>query len=63
MSNTTLRKRLRQQAQQERQQEKMARREQRKAEKPVAPRSFGQEDPDLEGMVPGPQHSRDERGK
>lgn len=63
MSKTSLRKRLRQQAQQERQQEKIARREQRKVEKPLLPRSVGQEDPDLQGMVPGPQRSRDERDR
>jgi hypothetical protein len=63
MSKTSLRKRLRQQDQQERQQEKITRREQRKVEKAVLPRPVGQEDPDLEGMVPGPQRSRDERDR
>ncbi len=59
MSKTTLRKRQRQQSQQERQQEKAIRREQRHMEKLVRPRPAGQEDPDLKGMVPGPQRPRD----
>jgi hypothetical protein len=63
MSKTSLRKRHRQQIQQERQQEKMARREQRKTEKPHPGRAVGQEDPDLAGMVPGPQHPHDESGR
>ena len=63
MSKTSLRKRLRQQGQHERQQEKITRREQRKVEKTVLPRSVGQEDPDLEGMVPGPQRSREDRDR
>lgn len=62
MSKTTLRKRQRQQTQQETRQEKTMRREERKIEKPVLPRSAGQEDPDLKGMVPGPQRPRDESG-
>ncbi|WP_455389125.1 hypothetical protein [Petrachloros mirabilis] len=62
MSKTTLRKRQRQQAQHERQLEKVARREARKDELPPASRSVGQEDPDLQGMVPGPQHPHDESG-
>jgi len=60
MSKTTLRKHQRQLTQQAKQQEKLARREQRKLEKPVHPRSDGQTDPDLAGMVPGPQRRRDE---
>ncbi len=62
MSKTPLRKRQRQQTQQERRQEKATRREERKLEKPVLPRSVSQEDPDLKGMVPGPQRLRDESG-
>ena len=59
MSKTTLRKRQRQQTQQERQQEKAIRREQRNLEKSVLLRSAGREDPDLNGMVAGPQRPRD----
>ena len=63
MGKTTLRKRQRQQAQHEKQLEKMARREGRKVELPPPARSVGQEDPDLQGMVPGPQRPHDESGK
>ena len=58
--SSTIRKRHREQAQHERQQEKEARRAQRKTEKPDLLRSAAQEDPDLAGMVPGPQRLRDE---
>jgi len=60
MSKTTLKKHQRQLRQQERQQEKALRRAERKLEKPHHSRSMGQEDPDLKGMVPGPQHLRRE---
>jgi len=59
MSTTTLRKRQRQQTQQERRQDKAARREQRSLEKLALPLSADHEDPDLKGMVPGPQRPRD----
>lgn len=62
MSKTSIRKRHRQQVQQERQQEKAARRDQRRLAKPVLSRPIAQEDPDLKGMVPGPQRPDDERG-
>jgi hypothetical protein len=55
MSKTSIRKRHRQQVQQERQQEKAARRDQRRLGKPVLSRPTAQQDPDLKGMVPGPQ--------
>jgi len=58
--SSTIRKRQREQARQERQQEKDARRAQRKVDKPLPPRSNDQADPDLAGMVPGPQRPRDE---
>jgi hypothetical protein len=58
--SSTLRKRHREQAQIERQQEKETRRAQRKTEKPTLPRPSAQEDPDLAGLVPGPQRRRDE---
>lgn len=53
--STTIKKRHREQTKHERQQNKDARRAQRKAEKPVSASSDGQEDPDLAGMVAGPQ--------
>ncbi len=53
--STTIKKRHREQTRQERQQNKDARRAQRKNEKPVSAHSEGQEDPDLAGMVAGPQ--------
>jgi hypothetical protein len=52
--STTIKKRHREQTRHERQQNKEARRAQRKTQKPAAP-SGGQEDPDLAGMVAGPQ--------
>lgn len=55
--STTMKKRHREQAKLERQQSKDARRAQRKTEKPVSIHSTGQEDPDLAGMVAGPQDS------
>jgi hypothetical protein len=58
--SSTIRKRHREQARLERQQEKEARRAQRKMEKPALPRPSVQEDPDLAGLVPGPQRRRDE---
>ena len=53
--STTIKKRHREQTRQERQQTKEARRAQRKTEKPVSASPDGQEDPDLAGMVAGPQ--------
>ncbi len=58
--SSTLRKRHREQLRHERQQEKDARRSQRKAENPPSSRPAGQEDPDLKGMMPGPQRLRDD---
>jgi hypothetical protein len=57
--STTIKKRHREQTRQERQQDKEVRRAQRKTEKPVSAPSDGQEDPDLAGMVAGPQHPGD----
>lgn len=51
----TLAKRDREKAKQAKQKEKEARRMQRKEEKKAGPRSRDGEDPDLAGMVPGPQ--------
>ena len=53
--STTIKKRHREQTRQARQQNKDARRAQRKTEKSVSAHSDGQEDPDLAGMVAGPQ--------
>ncbi len=49
-------KRARERARQERQKEKAARREEARDRKPVTTRS-GEEDPDIAGIVPGPQAS------
>lgn len=59
MGHTSLKKRHRQHTQQERQQAKALRRDQRKQEKPALIRLAGEEDPDLKGMVPGPQRPPD----
>lgn len=48
-------KRGREKAKQERRKEKLERRALRKAEKESNPRPVGAEDPDLAGIVPGPQ--------
>lgn len=50
-------KRARERARQERQKEKAARREEARERKSVVPRSSGSEDPDIAGIVPGPQAS------
>ena len=49
-------KRARERARQERQKEKSARRDEARDRKPSAPRTDGV-DPDIEGIVPGPQPS------
>ena len=49
-------KRLKEKARQEKQQDKAAKREQRKVDKGNRPTpSSGEEDPDIAGIVPGPQ--------
>jgi hypothetical protein len=50
-------KRARERARQERQKEKTARRGEAKDRKTSAPRAGGGVDPDIEGIVPGPQAS------
>ncbi len=50
-------KRARERARQERQKEKAARREEARERKSVVPRGPGGEDPDIAGIVPGPQAS------
>jgi len=55
-SRPTQNKRARERARQEKQQQKAARRLQSKSQRPAAPNSDG-EDPDIAGIVPGPQPS------
>ena len=50
-------KRARERARQERQKEKTARRGEAKDRKTSAPRAGGGVDPDIDGIVPGPQAS------
>ena len=54
-SRPTQNKRARERAKQEKQQQKAARRAERKATQPA--RDAGGEDPDIAGIVPGPQPS------
>ena len=51
----TQQKRARERARQERQQEKLRRRDEAKARRANAPNSGGGEDPDIAGIIPGPQ--------
>jgi hypothetical protein len=50
-------KRARERARQERQKEKAVRREEARERKSTAPRIGGNDDPDIAGIVPGPQAS------
>ena len=54
-TKVTQQKRARERAKQERQQEKTRRREEAKTQKKTLPRQAGEEDPDIAGIVPGPQ--------
>lgn len=54
-SRPTQNKRARERARQERQQHKAARRAEVKQRKSTMPASAGDEDPDIAGIVPGPQ--------
>lgn len=56
-SRPTQNKRARERARQEKQQQKAARRMQAKDRKSTRPASAGDEDPDIAGIVPGPQPS------
>lgn len=56
-TKVTQQKRARERAKQERQQEKTRRREEAKVTKASIPRQVGEEDPDIAGIVPGPQPS------
>ena len=53
----TQQKRARERARQERQQEKVRRREENKVRRANTPGSPGGEDPDIAGIIPGPQPS------
>jgi hypothetical protein len=55
LSNPSVNKRLKERNRQDKQKEKEAKREQRKQEKLQRPTSAGGEDPDIAGIVPGPQ--------
>jgi hypothetical protein len=51
----TQQKRARERARQERQQEKLRRRDEAKERRANAPATAGGEDPDIAGIIPGPQ--------
>jgi hypothetical protein len=53
----TQQKRARERARQERQQEKVRRREENKVRRANTPGSAGGDDPDIAGIIPGPQPS------
>ena len=53
----TQQKRARERARQERQQEKLRRRDEAKLRRANMPAAAGDEDPDIAGIVPGPQPS------
>jgi hypothetical protein len=54
-TKVTQQKRARERAKQERQQEKSRRREEAKMRKGSGPQRDGSDDPDIAGIVPGPQ--------
>ena len=56
-SRPTQNKRARERARQEKQQQKAARRLQAKSQRPGTPSAGDGEDPDIAGIVPGPQPS------
>jgi hypothetical protein len=56
-TKVTQQKRARERAKQERQQEKTRRREEARIRKASSPRREGDEDPDIAGIIPGPQPS------
>ena len=55
MSNPSVNKRQKERQRQERQREKLAKREERKRDKANKPEGPAGEDPDIAGIVPGPQ--------
>ncbi len=54
-TKVTQQKRARERAKQEKAQEKNRRREEAKTNKVASPQSAGGEDPDIAGIIPGPQ--------
>ena len=58
-TNTTFEKRKKELARQEKQRQKAEKREQRLRERANRPRATGDEDPDIAGIVPGPQPPQD----
>jgi hypothetical protein len=56
-TKVTQQKRARERAKQERMQEKTRRREEAKVRKANEPQQSGSEDPDIAGIIPGPQPS------
>ena len=61
MSNPSVNKRLKERNRQDKQKEKEAKREQRKQDKTQRPASETGEDPDIAGIIPGPQPIPDEQ--
>jgi hypothetical protein len=59
-SRPTQLKRQRERAQQEKRNQKAARREEARARRAAMPRRTGDEDPDIAGIVPGPQPRSDD---
>lgn len=59
MSNATFNKRQKERQRQERQRDKEVKREERKREKADRPKGDPGEDPDIAGIVPGPQPPAD----
>ncbi len=55
MSNPSLQKRQKERLRQDRQKEKEAKRVQRLKDKPIRPAGAEGEDPDIAGIIPGPQ--------
>ena len=60
MSTPSFAKRQKERARQDKQRDKLAKRQQRRAEKPTKEASEGDVDPDIAGIVPGPQPVADE---
>ncbi len=61
-SNTTFQKRQKERARIDKQKEKDAMRKQRREEKPVRAAGPGGVDPDIAGIIPGPQPIADDDG-
>ncbi len=60
MSNPSVNKRLKERNRQDKQKEKEAKREQRKQDKVPRPAGSAGEDPDIAGIIPGPQPIADD---